>query len=65
MKIWGKFSLNDYQIACLSYLYDNPDRIKSEINRSVYSGGGKIDEPTATKRALEKLMVYYGNPILT
>lgn len=64
-KIWGKFSLNDYQVACLSYLYNNPEKIKNEITRSAFAGGGEIDKPTALKRALEKLMIYYGNPIYT
>lgn len=64
-KIWGKFSLNDYQMACLSYLYDNPAMIKKEQARSEMSGAGKIDQPTALKRKLKELMTYYGNPIYT
>lgn len=60
-KIWGKFSLKEYWVACLSYLRDNPTIINKAKNR--FSGSAKEKEDQAIKYCIKDLMKYYGNSV--
>jgi hypothetical protein len=56
--IKGKFSLFDFRVACLGYLYDNPARLKEYQNRF---GSGEENRKKALKLAINELSTYYGN----
>ncbi len=57
--IKGKFSLFDFQVACLGYLYENPSKIREYENRF---GGGKQFRNRALAMGVKELSeMYYGN----
>lgn len=56
--IKGKFSLFDFRVACLGYLYDNPSKIKEYQQRL---GTGADNRKKALELAVTELSMYYGN----
>ncbi len=58
-KIRGEFSKKTYQLACYSYLQDNPSLIRSAQQRFEKDVNKR---EKAIKHCLHDFMKYYGNP---